>query len=71
LLLAARKEDPDTLFFQRRLLIEGDTALGLQVKNALDSVDLSALPPFVQMGLSSLGDFVAQGLQQRAQTAAL
>ncbi|MGL5336784.1 MAG: ubiquinone anaerobic biosynthesis accessory factor UbiT [Enterovibrio sp.] len=71
LLLAARKEDPDTLFFQRRLLIEGDTELGLQVKNALDSVDLSALPSFVQMGLSSLGDFVAQGLQQRAQISAL
>ncbi|MGL5290354.1 MAG: ubiquinone anaerobic biosynthesis accessory factor UbiT [Vibrionaceae bacterium] len=71
LLLAARKEDPDTLFFQRRLLIEGDTELGLQVKNALDSVDLSALPSFVQMGLSSLGDFVAQGLQQRPQISAL
>ncbi|WP_273746737.1 ubiquinone anaerobic biosynthesis accessory factor UbiT, partial [Morganella morganii] len=24
-LIAARKEDPDTLFFQRRLVIEGDT----------------------------------------------
>jgi predicted lipid carrier protein YhbT len=39
LLLALRKEDPDTLFFDRRLSIEGDTALGLIVKNALDRVE--------------------------------
>lgn len=38
-LLALRKEDPDTLFFDRRLLIEGDTELGLIVKNALDRVE--------------------------------
>ena len=40
LVLATGDEDPDTLFFQRRLRIEGDTALGLQVKNLLDSLDL-------------------------------
>ena len=40
LLLALRKEDPDTLFFDRRLVIEGDTELGLIVKNALDRVEL-------------------------------
>jgi predicted lipid carrier protein YhbT len=39
LVLAAGEEDPDTLFFQRRLRIEGDTAVGLQVKNLLDSLD--------------------------------
>lgn len=39
LLLALRKEDPDTLFFDRRLCVEGDTELGLIVKNALDRVD--------------------------------
>ena len=39
LVLATGEEDPDTLFFQRRLRIEGDTALGLQVKNLLDSLD--------------------------------
>ena len=37
LALARRAEDPDTLFFSRRLVIEGDTELGLVVKNALDS----------------------------------
>ena len=36
--LALRREDPDSLFFARRLVIEGDTALGLTVKNALDSL---------------------------------
>ncbi len=39
-----REEDPDTLFFHRKLLIEGDTELGLIVKNLLDSVDWSATP---------------------------
>lgn len=40
LLLAVREEDPDTLFFSRRLLMEGDTELGLLVKNTVDSLDL-------------------------------
>lgn len=45
--LALRREDPDTLFFTRRLLITGDTDLGLVVKNTLDAVDWSRLPvPF-------------------------
>lgn len=43
-LLATRQEDPDTLFFHRRLLVEGDTELALVAKNALDSLDLDALP---------------------------
>lgn len=41
LLLAQRREDPDTLFFSRRLAMEGDTELGLLVKNTLDAIDLS------------------------------
>ncbi len=39
-LLALRKEDPDTLFFSRRLVMEGDTELGLLVKNTLDGMEL-------------------------------
>jgi len=39
-LLARREEDPDTLFFSRRLSMEGDTELGLLVKNTLDAIDL-------------------------------
>ena len=38
LALALRREDPDTLFFTRRLVIEGDTALGLEIRNALDAL---------------------------------
>lgn len=47
--LLARQEDPDTLFFNRELSIEGDTELGLVVKNMLDAIDwpkLPSLPPF-------------------------
>ncbi len=40
LLLARRQEDPDTLFFSRRLAMEGDTELGLLVKNTLDAIDV-------------------------------
>ncbi len=40
LLLASRREDPDTLFFNRHLQLIGDTELGLYVKNFLDSVDM-------------------------------
>ncbi|MBU6486621.1 MAG: SCP2 sterol-binding domain-containing protein [Burkholderiales bacterium] len=39
--LARRTQDPDTLFFSRRLTMEGDTELGLLVKNSLDAIDLS------------------------------
>ena len=44
ILLATRQEDPDTLFFQRRIRIEGDTELGLGVKNTMDSMDWEDLP---------------------------
>ena len=49
LMLALRKEDPDTLFFSRRLCMEGDTELGLLVKNTLDALEL---PPFDLRSLS-------------------
>jgi len=39
LLLATRSEDPDTLFFARRLSLEGDTETGLFVKNQLDALE--------------------------------
>jgi predicted lipid carrier protein YhbT len=52
--LALRMEDPDTLFFNRRLLIEGDTDLGLRVKNMLDAVELEAATATMPLGLGSL-----------------
>jgi predicted lipid carrier protein YhbT len=42
-LLARRQEDPDTLFFSRRLSMEGDTELGLLVKNTIDAIELPVL----------------------------
>ena len=44
LLLATRREDSDTLFFQRRLKIEGDTEMGLAIKNFLDAIEIESLP---------------------------
>ncbi len=42
--LLLQEEDPDTLFFNRKLQIEGDTELGLIIKNLLDSVDWQKTP---------------------------
>lgn len=47
LLLSTGDVDPDTLFFQRRIKISGDTELGLQVKNFLDTVQAAELFPKV------------------------
>jgi predicted lipid carrier protein YhbT len=38
-LLATGHEDPDTLFFNRRLCIEGDTETGVHIKNLIDAID--------------------------------
>jgi O2-independent ubiquinone biosynthesis accessory factor UbiT len=51
--LVTRQEDPDTLFFNRDLAIEGDTELGLVVKNMLDAIDWTK-PPHLP-GFASLG----------------
>lgn len=54
LLIAAAVEDPDTLFFQRKLAIEGDTQLGLEVKNLLLDIDYDTLPSLLGFGLNKL-----------------
>lgn len=46
--MVSRQEDPDTLFFRRTLSIEGDTELGLLVKNMLDALEW---PAFSWQGL--------------------
>lgn len=63
LMIAARKQDPDTLFFQRRLVIEGDTELGLYVKNLMDAIELDAMPEPLRIGLLQLADFIEAGMQ--------
>ena len=37
-LLASGDEDADTLYFDRRVLVEGDTELALLIKNTLDAL---------------------------------
>ena len=63
LMIAARKQDPDTLFFQRRLVIEGDTELGLYVKNLMDAIELEQMPKPLRVALLQLADFVEAGLK--------
>lgn len=55
LMLASRHEDPDALFFRRRLAIDGDTELGLEVKNLIDSLDAQELPAPLWSVLRRLG----------------
>ncbi|MGL5187496.1 MAG: ubiquinone anaerobic biosynthesis accessory factor UbiT [Plesiomonas shigelloides] len=73
ILIAARVEDPDTLFFQRRLTIEGDTELGLYVKNLLDALDMEQMPKPLQALLQQLAQFIHKGLaaQPAANTQAI
>ena len=42
--LASRLEDADTLFFQRRLELTGDTELGLTARNLLDRLPWESVP---------------------------
>lgn len=65
--LAAGDEDADTLFFNRRLEMRGDTELGLLLRNALDATDRSRL---LQPRLPRPGDVLnavrcAAGLPER------
>jgi predicted lipid carrier protein YhbT len=62
LALLLREEDADTLFFSRRLLMEGDTELGLLVKNTLDAIDLSSLTPPQLAQLPRLADLLPHRL---------
>ena len=64
ILLATRRVDPDTLFFQRRIRIEGDTELGLGVKNTMDSMDWDDLPMPLRKLLQSVS-LVIEKLQKR------
>lgn len=66
-LVAAAKEDPDTLFFQRKLSIQGDTELGLEVKNLLLSVEFSTLPAPIRFSVERLASLI-QGLQTEAKS---
>jgi predicted lipid carrier protein YhbT/chorismate mutase len=51
LLLASRLEDADTLFFQRRLVVTGDTELGLTARNLLDRLRWEGVPLGLRIAL--------------------
>jgi len=70
ILLATRQSDPDTLFFQRRIRIEGDTELGLGVKNTMDSMDWEDLPMPLRKLLQSVS-LVIENLQKRGKNETL
>jgi predicted lipid carrier protein YhbT len=59
-LLASRHEDPDTLFFQRRLTIEGDTELGLEIKNNIDGIDFEQWPQWLNQIIQKIAFLVAE-----------
>ncbi len=52
--LARRTVDSDTLFFSRRLVMTGDTDLGLLVRNTMDATDLQQVRPRLPTPLTVL-----------------
>ncbi|HEY0720321.1 MAG TPA: SCP2 sterol-binding domain-containing protein [Gammaproteobacteria bacterium] len=63
-LLASRAEDPDTLFFHRRLAIEGDTATGLHIKNLLDSLEFDWRAHVAAVAGPRLAPLVTRGVER-------
>lgn len=57
LLLASRLEDADTLFFQRRLVLTGDTELGLTLRNVLDRLPWEQVPLGLRITLNRVARF--------------
>jgi predicted lipid carrier protein YhbT len=62
--LASRSEDPDTLFFHRRLAIEGETEAGLYLKNLLDGMDFDLQLHLEAVLGKRLGNNVGRALSQ-------
>lgn len=52
LLLAGRMEDADTLFFQRALVLTGDTELGLTARNLLERLPWETVPLGLRIALN-------------------
>ncbi len=53
--LAAREADPDTLFFNRRLVVQGDTEIALLVKNTLDTIDIPRTRGLLKRAMRAVG----------------
>lgn len=68
--LSTQQVDPDTLFFRRKLLLTGDTELGLQVKNLLDTIELEQrLPRHLYQQLAKFAEATAQASEKQNATA--
>src|SRR5690554_2834600 len=67
--LASRLEDPDTLFFQRRLQVSGDTTIGLTTRNLLDRLALEDLPLPLRIALNRAGRFARRVRTQHSAAA--
>ena len=64
LLPASRREEADTLFFQRRLRLTGDTELGLTARNLLNQLPWEDIPLGLRIALHR-----GAGLAQAARAA--
>ncbi|AOM41507.1 hypothetical protein A9255_13570 [Xenorhabdus hominickii] len=64
--ITACMEDFDTLFFQRRLWIKGNSELGLHVKNITDSIELESMPSILRFGLLRLAELIKAGQKEGA-----
>ncbi|MDV6328212.1 SCP2 sterol-binding domain-containing protein [Idiomarina sp. Sol25] len=59
LLLIYGKVDPDTLFFNRKLMVKGNTELGLHLKNFLDTIEVNQkLPRALYLIGERFSDFI-------------
>jgi len=65
--LATRNEDPDTLFFNRNLVLEGKTETGLYVKNLLDAVDLDFSSQFAAVTGTKPPEFLSRLVRTTSQ----
>ncbi len=70
LLLASQLEDADTLFFQRRLKMSGDTALGLEMRNFMDQQVWSSQPQGLRILLNRLARLALAAQAARDQRSA-
>lgn len=60
--LLGKTQDPDSLFFQRKLKMSGSTELGLFVKNFLDSFDVNS--SFVSKSFNQIMEKASPVLQR-------
>jgi predicted lipid carrier protein YhbT len=68
LLLGSQLEDADTLFFQRRLTMTGDTALGLETRNVLDQLPWERLTPGLRIALNRIARVAQAAHEVRRKT---